>query len=142
MSATTHEHHLMASPVIYKDARLDFASTLQKELQSTQATALCVTHRAPVVAGNPGNHGDDERASVELGIALVGLGESGWTFDQLQASDLTSSVDQPRPRASRAHRGTRAGQPGATTWRMPNDYPDCVAGQLLNAYPELRRVEN
>ncbi len=110
--ATTGEHHLMATPVIYKDARLDFAATLPKKLQSTQATVFYATRRTQVAAGELGNYGDGESASVELGVAQVGLGEPGWTFDQLQDSDLTGTVENPRP--GRVERIEVLG-PGATT---------------------------
>jgi len=94
--ASTPELHLMATPVVYKDVRLDFASTLAPELRSTKASVFYATRRAPDVAGKPNHYGDKPDAELRLGIATVALGEPGWTFDELHASGLTGSVEHPR----------------------------------------------
>lgn len=94
----TEQHHLMATPLIYKDERLDLVSQLPENLRSTQATVFYATRRAPAGAGEPGHYGDQvNEDGMRLGVAQVELGEPGWTFDQLAASDRTSSVDDPRP---------------------------------------------
>jgi len=94
----TEQYHLMATPLIYRDERLDLVSQSPRELRSTTATVFYATRRAPVAAGEPGHYGDEPNDDgVRLGVAQVELGEPGWTFDQLVASDMTSTVENPRP---------------------------------------------
>lgn len=95
--ATAHPH-LMATPLIYKDERLDFISLVPSELRTTQAPVYYATTRQPVPVGEPGFYSNKPSTEgVQLGVANVVLGMQGWTFDDLMASDRTSSVDKPRP---------------------------------------------
>ncbi len=90
--------HLMATPVVYKDERLDFLKIYPPELHTTAIPVFYATTRQPVPAGKPGFYGNEpSNEGLQLGIADVILGEQGWTFDDLIASDRTSSVDKPRP---------------------------------------------
>jgi esterase/lipase superfamily enzyme len=94
----TDRYHLMATPLIYRDERLDLVSQIPEKLRSTRATVFYATRRAPVAAGEPGHYGSEvNEDGMRLGVAQVELGEPGWTFDQLAASDRTSSVEEPRP---------------------------------------------
>jgi len=95
--ATPHPH-LMATPVIQKDELLDLLKNYPAGLRTTKVPVFYATTRQPVPAGEPGFYGDKpSREGVQLGVADVVLGKPGWTFDDLFASDRTSSVDEPRP---------------------------------------------
>lgn len=94
----TPQPHLMATPLIYKDGRLDFISHVPAERRTTKVPVFYATTRQPVPAGEPGHYSNKPgEEGVQLGIAEVALGEPGWTFDDLIASDRTSSAEQPRP---------------------------------------------
>jgi esterase/lipase superfamily enzyme len=95
--ATTDTYHLMATPVMYSDARLDFLPQLREDLRTTQASVFYATRRAPVAAGEPGHYSDDPDEATRFGVASVRLGEPGWTFDELHASGQMSSAEHPRP---------------------------------------------
>ncbi|WP_413935838.1 alpha/beta hydrolase [Nitrospira sp. BLG_1] len=95
--ASSHPH-LMATPVIYKDERLDIFSDVPADLRTTTVPVFYATSRKPLAPGKDSLYSamrSDE--GIQLGLAQVGLGEPGWTFDDLVASDRTSSVDKPRP---------------------------------------------
>ncbi len=95
--ATAHPH-LMATPFIYSDERLDFLKDYPAELRTTTVPVFYATTRHPVPAGKPGFYGNKPSMDgVQLGVADVVLGNPGWTFDDLIASDRTSSTDKPRP---------------------------------------------
>ena len=89
--------HLAPTPAVIKDPRLDFARHLPPALRTTQVPVFFATTRQ--ATDGPEHFGDGQADGVSLGIATVRLGEPGWTWDQLLASDLASSVDEPRPGA-------------------------------------------
>ena len=90
-------YHLMAAPLVYRDERVNLAPQIAEDRRSTRATVYYATRRAPVAAGEPGHYGNEaSEDGVRLGVAQVQLGEPGWTFDQLVASNRTSSVEHPR----------------------------------------------
>lgn len=95
--ATEHPH-LMASPLAYKDQRIDLFSQMPPTARTTQLPVFYTTRRAPVESGEPGHYAykvsDD---GMRLGVAQVQIGDPGWSFDQLIASNKTSGVDDPRP---------------------------------------------
>ena len=93
----TPQPHLMATPTIYKDERLDFITRLPPHLRATELPVFYATTRAPVKPGDSGHYSDNPGDQLRLGIAEVRLGEAGWTFDQLAASDWTSGGAEPRP---------------------------------------------
>jgi esterase/lipase superfamily enzyme len=98
IGCATPKPHMMATPVIFKDSRLDLVSFRPPELRTTKVPVFYATTRQPVAAGKPGHYSNmPGEEGVQLGIADVALGEPGWTFDDLVASDRTSSVDKPRP---------------------------------------------
>ncbi len=95
--ATAHPH-LMATPLVHKDARLDFLKNYPAELRTTNVPVFYATTRQPVPAGKSGFYGNKPSTNgVQLGVADVVLGNPGWTFDDLIASDRTNSTDKPRP---------------------------------------------
>jgi esterase/lipase superfamily enzyme len=93
------EPHLMPTPAVFKDERLDFASTLPVELRSTRLPVFYATTRAPVPAGEPGHYANSPGDGLTLGVADVRLGEPGWTWSDLTASDRTNTVEEARPGA-------------------------------------------
>ena len=89
----TVEPHLVPAPIIFKDARLSFEQTLPADLQSTRLPVFFATTRA--ATEGPEHFGNDS-APMTFGVARVRLGEQGWSWNELIASDRTSSVDKPR----------------------------------------------
>ena len=89
--------HLTPTPAVIKDPRIDFERHLQPALKSTQVPVFFATTRQ--ATEGPGHYGNAQADGVTLGVATVRLGEPGWTWPQLVASDLASSVDKPRPGA-------------------------------------------
>ena len=95
----TVEPHLMPTPVIFKDERLDFAPALPAELRSTRLPVFFATTRAPAGEGQPGHYINDPGDGMTLGVAGVRLGAPGWTWEELLASNRTSTVEHARPGA-------------------------------------------
>ena len=90
----TVEPHLAPAPAIYKDSRLEFAKVLPQELHTTRLPVFFATTRA--TASGPEHFANAPAEGVTLGVAEVRLGEPGWTWDDLAASNRASSVDKPR----------------------------------------------
>jgi len=90
---------LMPAPAVFKDERLNFAARLPAELRSTHLPVFYATTRAPARNGEPGHYVNRAGKEMRLGAAHVRLGESGWTWDDLVASNRTDSVTRPRPGA-------------------------------------------
>jgi len=90
----TVEPHLAPTPAIFKDSRLAFARSLPESLQTTRLPVFFATTRA--ATNGPEHFGNDAAEGVTLGVARVRLGEPGWTWDQLVASDQTNTIDKPR----------------------------------------------
>ncbi len=91
------EPHLMPTPAVFKDERLDFAPALPAELRATRLPVFYATTRAPVAADAPGHYGNGPGERVTLGVAEVRLGEPGWAWSDLVASDRTNTVAEERP---------------------------------------------
>jgi esterase/lipase superfamily enzyme len=91
--------HLMPTPAVFKDERLDLTSTLAPELRSTRLPVFYATTRAAARAGEPGHYADRPGEGVTLGVADVRLGEPGWSWSELVASDRTNTVEKARPGA-------------------------------------------
>jgi len=91
------ELHMMPTPILYKDERLDLMPHLRPELRSTKLPVFYATSRKPVVPGEAGHYADQQGEGVRLGVAEVRLGVPDWTWDDLVASDRTSTIKKPRP---------------------------------------------
>jgi esterase/lipase superfamily enzyme len=89
----------MPTPVLFQDERLDFAPRLPAALQSTRLPVFYATTRASASSGEPGHYVNSAGDGMTLGVAAVHLGEPGWTWNDLLASDLTNNVAQARPGA-------------------------------------------
>ena len=85
--------HVMPTPAVMKDPRLDFAKEHPTALRSTGLPVFYATTRA---RGEPGHFVNARGDGTQLGIAHVRLGEPGWTWDDLIASDKASSIETPR----------------------------------------------
>ena len=96
-ACATEPNILMATPLMFRDERLDIFGQLPEAHSNTRAEVFYATRRAPVPQEEPGHYGDTPSESVRLGVAHVELGEPGWTYEELVASDNTSSVAHPRP---------------------------------------------
>jgi esterase/lipase superfamily enzyme len=90
---------MMATPVVFKDERLDFIPHIPPELRTTHLPVFYATTRAPVRRGDALSYSNSPGKELRLGVAQVQLGEPGWGFDDLIRSDWTRSVADPRPGA-------------------------------------------
>jgi esterase/lipase superfamily enzyme len=86
--------HLMPAPAIYKDDRLDFALRLPAELRSTRLPVFYATTRAPAPSGKAGHYLNRAGDGMQLGVADVRLGDPGWTWDDLVASQRTATANR------------------------------------------------
>jgi esterase/lipase superfamily enzyme len=129
------EPHLMPTPAVFKDDRLDFAPALPAELRSTALPVFFATTRAPAAAGEPGHYANAAGNGVTLGVADVRLGEPGWTWADLTASDRTNTVDEARPGA--VERVVEFGRPG------PGAAPDEAERRFIAAIDaQLAKAKN
>jgi esterase/lipase superfamily enzyme len=94
--------HLMPTPAVFKDQRLDFAQRLPADLRSTHLPVFYATTRARARDGQPGHYVNGAGDGVQLGVAQVRLGEPSWTWEDLQASHQTDTVQHARPGAVEA----------------------------------------
>jgi esterase/lipase superfamily enzyme len=99
LSGCAVQPHLMPPPAVFKDERLDFARTLPVELRSPRLPVFYATARAPAKAGAPGHYTNALGDGVRLGVADVHLGEPDWSWQDLVASDRTTTVRKLRPGA-------------------------------------------
>ncbi len=93
----TPELHMMPTPILFKDEWLDFMPHLRPELRSTKLPVFYATSRKAVAPGESGHYADQQGDGVRLGVAEVTLGASDWTWEDLVASDRTSTIEEPRP---------------------------------------------
>jgi esterase/lipase superfamily enzyme len=94
-----YQPHMIPTPAVFRDARLDLAGRLPPALRTTQVPVFYATTRAPVDPGEPGHYRDAKGEGVQLGVAAVRLGPPGWKWDDLLASDQTDTFHQARPGA-------------------------------------------
>ena len=85
--------HVMPTPAVLKDPRLDFNREHPVTLRSTHLPVFYATTRA---RGEPGHFVNSTGDGTQLGIAHVRLGERGWTWEDLIASDRASTIERPR----------------------------------------------
>ncbi len=87
----------MPAPVIMKDPRLDFARRVAPDDRDTDVRVLYATTRAPAPAGARERYRQSAGDALRLGMTEIQLGEPGWSFADLVASDRESRVDALRP---------------------------------------------
>lgn len=88
---------MMTAPILVQDPRLDFERWVGERDAGTTVQVLYATTRAPAPAGDPQHYLRDRGNVARLGAARVELGEPGWSFAELIASDRVSRVEDPRP---------------------------------------------
>lgn len=88
---------MIPAPIVVQDPRLDFFQRVAPENRRTTVPVLYATSRAPAPAGAVDHYLRYDGEVVRLGSAQVELGEPGWTFDDLVASDRSSRADNLRP---------------------------------------------
>src|SRR5262245_19618617 len=88
---------MMPPPVVVTDPRLDFARRVAPVDRDTDVRVLYATTRAPAPAGARERYQRSAGDRTRLGQAEVQLGEPGWSFADLMASDLNSTIDTLRP---------------------------------------------
>jgi esterase/lipase superfamily enzyme len=89
--------HMIPAPAAFKHPSLDLVSQLPAELRSTEVPVFYATTRAPAGPGEPGHYRDEPGEGVRLGVAHVRLGEPGWGWNELIASDATDTLHHARP---------------------------------------------
>jgi esterase/lipase superfamily enzyme len=93
-SCATVEHHIVPTPAVFKDPRLDFASQMPEPLRTTTVPVFYATTRAKTT-DDDGHYANSDGGGVAFGVANVRLGEPGATWQSLMASHKNSSVDKP-----------------------------------------------
>src|SRR5512139_2281558 len=89
---------MMPAPIIMKDARLDFTRRVAPEDRASNVLpVLFATPRVPAPEGAPEPYLARAGSAVRLGVAHVELGEPGWSFADLVASDRAGPLETPRP---------------------------------------------
>ncbi|MCG2595500.1 alpha/beta hydrolase [Ramlibacter sp. XY19] len=91
---STTNWHLAPTPAVLKEPRLDFERAMPEALRTTRLPVFYATTRARTES--PENYSNSSADGVELGVAQVRLGEPGWDWAALMASDQASTVAKPR----------------------------------------------
>src|SRR5262245_63705937 len=88
---------MMPTPIVIQDERLDFSRVVAPDRRVTEARVFFATTRAPAPPDAPERYTSRKGDAVRLGVARVQLGEPGWSYDDLVASDRASRPETPRP---------------------------------------------
>lgn len=94
--ATTVTPHMPPPPMVYQLERVDLQAPLPDALRTTTVPVFYATTREPAPEGEPGHYVNAYDKSLRLGVARVALGEPGWTWQDLAASDRTGSIATQR----------------------------------------------
>src|SRR6516162_9725944 len=95
--STTIVRTMMPTPIVIQDERLDFSRIVAPDRRVTEEGVFFATTRAPAPPQAPERYTSRKGDAVRLGVARVQLGEPGWSYDDLVASDRTSRPETPRP---------------------------------------------
>lgn len=90
------EPHLVPTPAVLKDPRLDFVTPTPEALRTTHVPVFYGTTRGK---SDEGHYGNADGGGMMLGVAQVRLGDPGMSWDDLIESHRASTVEQPRPGA-------------------------------------------
>src|SRR5262245_29256992 len=88
---------MVPTPIVMQDERLDFSRDVPPGSRGTEVSVLFATTRAPALPEARERYTHRPGDAVRLGVAQVQLGEPGWSFDDLVASNRTSRPETPRP---------------------------------------------
>ena len=94
--ATTVTPYMTPPPMAYQLKRLDFEAALPVALRTTKLPVFYATTREPAAADEPGHYRNAYDKHLRLGVARVALGEPGWTWKELAASDRLDTTGKPR----------------------------------------------
>jgi esterase/lipase superfamily enzyme len=94
--ATTGDPHMPPTPAVFKIETIDFEPHLPAAVRTTRLPVFYATTRAPAGEGEQGHYGDARDANLRLGVAQIALGEPGWGWKDLMASDRTNTIEQVR----------------------------------------------
>jgi esterase/lipase superfamily enzyme len=87
---------MIPAPALVKHPDLDLYPRIPPAFRTTQVPVYYATTRA----ADPVEHySDDAGDGLRFGVAQVRLGEPGWTWEQLVASDAADTLKKPRPGA-------------------------------------------
>jgi len=89
--------HIIPTPAVFKDPRLDFEAQIPNELRTTTLPVFFATTRAP--SNDAEHYANADGGGVTFGVATVRLGAAGGSWADLMASNQTSNVAHPRPGA-------------------------------------------
>ena len=88
---------MMPAPIIMKDSRFDFTRLVAPDDRDTDVRVLYATTRAPAPVGARERYRQSAGDALRLGVTEIQLGEPGWSFSDLVASDRLSRIDALRP---------------------------------------------
>jgi esterase/lipase superfamily enzyme len=94
--ATTVTPHMPPPPMAYQLERVDLETALPEALRTTTLPVFYATTREPAAADEPGHYLNAYDKNLRFGVARVALGEPGWTWQDLAASDRSGSIEKPR----------------------------------------------
>jgi esterase/lipase superfamily enzyme len=84
------------TPALIKIPSLDFEPHLPPAVRTTKLPVFYATTRAPAREGEEGHYRDAHDDKLRLGVAHVALGEPGWGWPELWASDRSNTIDTVR----------------------------------------------
>lgn len=96
-SGCATDPHIIPTPAVFKDPRLDFEAQIPKDLRTTTLPVFFATTRAP--SNDAEHYANADGGGVTFGVATVRLGAAGGSWSDLMASNRASSVEHPRPGA-------------------------------------------
>ena len=89
--------HMIPAPAVYSDARLNMHNAMHDEVKKVNLPVFYATSRQAISADQPGHYNEKVADQVTLGVADVRLGQKGWDFDDLIASDYDETWEHARP---------------------------------------------
>lgn len=93
----TYEPHMMPAPVVFKDEQLDFTPRLPPPLRTPRVQVFYAAIDPTIYRDEETPRDDSAGGILRFGVAHVRLGAPEWRWDELLASDRTSTIDRPRP---------------------------------------------
>lgn len=97
LTGCASDPHIIPTPAVFKDPRLDFEAQIPKDLRTTTLPVFFATTRAN--SNDAEHYANADGGGVTFGVATVRLGEPGGSWNDLMASNQASSVEHPRPGA-------------------------------------------
>lgn len=89
--------HMIPAPAVYSDTRINLYNEMSPEVKKVNLPVFYATTRQPISADEQGHYSDKVADQVTLGVADVRLGQKGWDFEDLVASDYDETWEDARP---------------------------------------------